>query len=262
MDEALRFIDEARTEGVRVMADTYPYAAEFSELADVLPDALSRRPDRVAYFKSRADREMLLAQLRDEYESRKMKWDWVMVGSSSDPEYWDYEGMTIKEIARRDDIEPEKFIIRILADSDFEVSAFFFSQNQNTVDRIIEQPFVMIGSASIADESRKPHPRTHGTFPKIFRRYVREQGRLNLGQVIEKMTSMPADYFGIPQRGKIKPGFFADLVLFDADEITDQATYSTPKNPPRHIRWVFVNGRAVVENGKYNGVKAGRFLTR
>lgn len=258
--EVLKRIDQARLEGQRVVADVYPYVGSFAELGVMLPDALYQREDRVAYFRNPLKREELLLELRKFYEERNTKWDGVMVASTKHRKYWKYEGKTIRDIARETKKEPEQFLIEILADTKFEVSAYYFSQSEEVMNEILKQPYTAIGSDSIADGSRKPHPRAFGTFPKILGQYVREQQKLPLGMALWKMTTLPAEQFYLKKRGKIKPGYFADLVLFDDDEIRDRATYEKPKEMPLGVKWVFVNGKAAVQNGHATGLKNGRFL--
>ena len=151
-------------------------------------------------------------------------------------------------------------MIDILADTNFEVSAFYFSQIDSVVKKVMAKPYVAVGSDSIADGTRRPHPRAFGTFPKIIREYVREEKSILLGEAIRKMTSLPADHFGIKDRGRVEAGAYADLVLFDTGDIKDEATYKEPKKRTHGIEWVFVNGYPVIEEGKTISEKRGQFL--
>ena len=261
IDEAFRRIEKARRQGLRVTADAYPYTATAVELGVMLPDEIYQREDRVVFFKDPTQRTALIEKLKHYYKKRGMNWGTVMIASVENKKYQKYEGMTILEISRETGKEPEAFLVEILAGTRFEVSSFGFSQSQEGVDRVMTRPYVGVGSDSIADGSRKPHPRAFGTFPKIFSRYFRTQKTLKLGEAIRKMTSLVADQFGIEGRGRIRSGDFADLVLFDAGEIRDLSTYERPALLPRGIQWVFVNGRPAVKNGKPTGERAGRFLS-
>ncbi len=261
IDEAFRLIEKARREGMRITADAYPYTATAVELGVVLPDEIYQREDRVALFRDPAKRASLLAELREYYQKRKRDWSTVMIASVENKKYRKYEGLTIQVIASETGKEPVALLVEMLAETNFEVSSFGFSQSEEGVDRVILRPYVAIGSDSIADGSRKPHPRAFGTFPKIFSRYSRRQKTLELGEAIRKMTSLAADQFGVAGRGRIKEGNFADLVLFDAAEIRDFSTYESPALLPRGVKWVFVNGTAEVKNGKPTGEKAARFLS-
>ncbi len=261
IEEAVQMIEEARLKkGLRIGADVYPYTGSFAELGVLLPDALYQREDRVEYFRNPLHRESLLKELRAYFETRRTKWDSIMIAATAHEKFWKYEGKTIRQITRENKMEPEQFLIRLLADTSFEVSAYFFAQSDEVVSKVMAQPFVSIGSDSIADGSRKPHPRAYGTFPKIFREYVREKKILALGEAVRKMTALPAEQYGLEKRGKIKAGYFADLVLFDAGDITDRATYEEPKKESSGIHWVFVNGQPQIKKGKYTGIKSGRIL--
>jgi N-acyl-D-amino-acid deacylase len=107
-----------------------------------------------------------------------------------------------------------------------------------------------------------PHPRTFGTFPRVFGRYVRQRRVFDTAEAVRRMTSLPAQQFGLRERGLIAPGMHADLVVFDEERVVDRATYENPFVPPEGIRDVYVNGRAVVRDGQVTGARPGRVLRR
>ena len=119
---------------------------------------------------------------------------------------------------------------------------------------------MMVGSDGIPDLKGVPHPRLFGTFPRILARYVRERNVLNLSEAIRRMTSLSCDRFGLNGRGRIAVGAYADLVLFDPDQVRDVATFDDPKQEPKGISLVAVNGQIALENGRHTGVGAGRFV--
>lgn len=260
IDEAILLMDRARLDGVRLAADVYPYTASFAELGVILPDDLFERKDREAYFKDPANREEILAKLRGYYEGKMMKWDTVMIATTARKSFRTYEGKTIKEIATEKNQEAERVLVDILAGNSFEVSAYTFSQSPEVVDKVLKYSYSAIGSDSIADGSRRPHPRAWGTFPKVLRETVSERKLLQMGDAIRKMTALPAEHFRLKDRGKIQPGYYADLVLFDPQSFTDPATYQEPKAPAKGVEWVFVNGEPAVQKGKVVGRRSGRFL--
>ncbi|MBN1687730.1 MAG: D-aminoacylase [Candidatus Omnitrophica bacterium] len=260
IDEAFQLIEDAKRRGIQIASDAYPYHAGSAELGVILPSNLYQRPDRDEYFKNIFNREEILRVLRVYDEKNYFSWDSVVLASARDEAYWPYEGLSLKDIARRTHKEPEKFLMDILIDNDFQVNAFYFSQSKDVVERVLQKPYVMIGSDSIADGSRRPHPRAYGTFPKIFKDYVRSKKLLLMGEAIRKMTSFPAEYFGLSGRGMIREGYYADLVLLNADRIQDKATYERPDQMSEGIEWVFVNGMPVVRKGIATELKKGRFL--
>jgi N-acyl-D-amino-acid deacylase len=261
IDDAFALIEKKRLEGRDVLADVYPYTASQAELGVILPDELYQREDRVALFKNLLKRDALFEQLRDHFEARGTKWDAIMISSTVNKKYRRFEGMTIKDIARKTKKSPERWLIEALADNAFEISAFSFSQNQDVVDHVVEKDYVTIGSDSVADGTRKTHPRAFGSHAKIFKSYVGEYQTLKWGQAIQKMTSLVARHFKLQGRGEIKENYFADLVLFDPKKIADHSTYENPTVLSTGVHWVFVNGVPVVKEGKPTNAKSGRFLS-
>src|SRR5581483_9740640 len=121
-------------------------------------------------------------------------------------------------------------------------------------------PLMMIGSDGIPDLRGRPHPRLYGTFPRVLGEYVRQRGVLSLPDAVRRMTSMSCRRFGLTDRGQVTEGWWADLVLFDPDQIVDRATYDDPKQEPAGVELVVVNGQVAYERGHHTGVGAGRLL--
>jgi N-acyl-D-aspartate/D-glutamate deacylase len=142
----------------------------------------------------------------------------------------------------------------------------FFSMNEDDVAAVLSAGFTCIGSdASIRaldgpTARGLPHPRTFGTFPRIFGRFVRQRGTLTMPEAVRRMTSLPATIFGLRDRGEIAPGKFADLVVFDAATVCDVATYERPYAFPLGIHSVYVNGQAVYDRGAFTNARPGRAL--
>lgn len=258
--EAFRLIEKARAKGQEVFADFYPYTASFAELGVILPDALYQQEDRLAYFQDAAKHKGLIKELKTFYGEKKQNWEAVMIAAVRPREFWYLEGKTMARIAKEEKKSPEEVLVNILAGASFEASAFYFAQSEEVIEQVAAKSYTTVGSDSIADGSRRPHPRAFGTFPKILEEYVREEKKIPLGEAIRKMTSLAAESFSLKKRGRIKEGYYADLVLFDLKEVSGRATYEDPKRKSTGIRWVFVNGKPVLRNGKFTGRKAGRFL--
>ena len=127
--------------------------------------------------------------------------------------------------------------------------------------RILRHPATMIGSDGLPNDPR-PHPRLWGTFPRVLGRYSREQELFSLPEAIHKMTGMPAQRFGLAERGLVREGYWADLVLFDADTIIDTATFADPLRPADGITGVWVNGILSYADQRATGNRAGRFVAR
>lgn len=139
--------------------------------------------------------------------------------------------------------------------------ACYFQMHEDDVRRVLQHPSCVIGSDGLPNDPR-PHPRLWGTFPRVLGYYVRDEGLFSLETAIHKMTGLSASLFRIPERGLIRPGAFADLVVFDKDEIRDKATYENPSEPATGIDYVLVNGQCVLEKGKETGIRPGRFIAR
>ena len=139
--------------------------------------------------------------------------------------------------------------------------AVYFLMSEDDVRRVLAFPHTMIGSDGLPHDSH-PHPRLWGTFPRVLGHYVRDVGLFSLEEAVRRMTSLPADRFGLAGRGRIAPGAFADIVIFDADEIEDRATFDAPTTPAAGIDLVLVNGRIVWRDGAPTGERPGRALRR
>ena len=125
-------------------------------------------------------------------------------------------------------------------------------------------PFTMIASDGRLTQPGEghPHPRWYGTFPRVLGLYARDKGVISLEQAVRKMSTMPAERMGLRERGQLREGWFADVVIFDPETVADQATFEEPHQYPVGIDWVLVNGAIAVENGQYRNIRAGRVLRR
>lgn len=261
-DALLERIDSARARGLPVFSDAYPYEASFAELGVILPEEIYQSPERRALLLDPSRRDELKRRVTEEFEKSGLSLDNVMIAKTSLGEHKDYEGKRVAAIARQKGIDALDFLLDLLAAEDFQVSAFSFSQSPAIVRRIIRKDYVSIGSDNIADFSPRPHPRVFGTFPRVIEKFVREERALALGEAIRKMTFLPASVMGIEGRGTLSPGAFADIVIFDVKKIRSRATYESPSRLARGVRYVFVNGKMAVKEGKPTGVLAGQVLRR
>ena len=173
----------------------------------------------------------------------------------------DYVGKSISDIARMENKSPYDVIFDLVVEESLGCIIILFMMDEADIIRIMRNPWTMIGSDGIPGFGvKKVHPRMSGTFPRILGRYVREQGILTIEEAIRKMTSLPAQTFGVQGKGLLKEGFDADVVIFDPATILDQATYEEPNQGPVGIRYVLVNGEIAAENGKVTGATSGKVL--
>ena len=264
VEQSLALVDAARDEGIDVTMDQYPYIATATGLKVIIP--------QWAHSGGKAAmRERLLdpvtgRQIRDEIAAVEKRWDWLLIAHCHKQANKGYEGRTASEIGEMMGKTPLEASLSLLLDEDFDVGMVRFAMCEEDVERVLRHPAVMIGSDAGARATYgvlaegKPHPRSYGTFPRVLEKYVRERKVLRLEQAVYKMTGLPAARWGLWDRGLVRPGFKADLVLFDPDTVHETATFSEPHAYPLGIPFVIVNGRMVVDNGQHTGATPGELL--
>jgi N-acyl-D-aspartate/D-glutamate deacylase len=194
-----------------------------------------------------------------------MGWENVMIAWC--PKRPDAEGKRVSQIAAARDLDPIDAVFELLRDAQGVASMILFQLDEGDLRRALGHPAIMIGSdgSSLATTGEmsagKPHPRSYGTFPRVLGRYARDERVLTLAEAVHKMTGLPARRLGLRDRGVIRAGARADLVVFDARRVADQATYEDPHRYPVGIEQVLVNGRFVIKDGEHTGSLPGRVLT-
>src|SRR5437667_10473335 len=185
--------------------------------------------------------------------------DSVMVSSvRGKPEF---EGRTLTQIAEMLGVAPDEAAPRVLEAYPSAV-AVFFMMDEADVRRVLAHSLCMVGSDGIPSRTGKPHPRLYGTFPRVLGTYVREERLFPLEEGVRKMTSLPARRMKLAERGELREGFAADIVVFDPETIADRATYEEPRQYPAGIEDVIVNREIAAEHGEQTVARAGRLLTR
>lgn len=272
VERTLATIDRAIDEGLPVYADQYPYVATSTGLAALLPRwvhdggkeaVLARLQDPDASVKIRQDIETGPTAMR-----HSGRWESVLITQvRNDANRWT-EGQSLLQIAEEWAIDPISALFRLLVEEQLGVGMVNFILCEEDVERVMRHPRVCFGSDGTAKaltgptSAGKPHPRAFGTFPRVLNYYVRERGVIGLEEAVRKMTSLPADILGFGDRGRIKEGCAADLVVFDPARVRDTATYAQPFAFAEGIEHVFVNGQAVLANGKITGATPGKVLRR
>jgi N-acyl-D-aspartate/D-glutamate deacylase len=264
--DTLKMMDEARACGVEVTCDQYPYRAGSTFLAAVLPPAvLAGGPE---LFTRKLKDPGFRAQVIEIIEKGSEEgWENLIKGAGfegliiSVSRREGYVGKSISDIARMEGKSPYDLIFDLVVEEGRGCIIILFMMDEEDIIRIMRSPWTMIGTDGIPGFGvKRVHPRMSGTFPRILGRYVREQGVLTLEEAIRKMTSLPAQTFGVKGKGLLKEGFDADIVIFDPATILDQATYEEPNQGPLGIRYVLVNGEIAAENGKVMGADSGKVL--
>jgi len=270
-DRLLASLEDARSRGVRVGCDQYPYAASATWLAAILP-YWAQTGGAKAVAERLSDPEVR-ALLRKDWEENRAEWedrggmhDWTdLLITDCDPRP-DVQGKNIAEIADAEGKDPLEAAFDLIVVSEGQVECVCFGQLEDNVRTLMRHPLVVVGSdgSALAPHGvlgqRKPHPRSYGTFPRVLGRYVREEKVLSLEEAVKKMTSVTAERFGLSDRGVIREGAWADLVLFDPQTVADRATFTDPHQYPVGIPCVIVNGVVVIDQGQHTGALPGQVL--
>ncbi len=269
LDMAFKVIENGQEKGLDITCDRYPYTAANTGLHAVLPNWVLEGGTKkeIARLMDHAMRKKITAEVTKNHPEIDY-WDNIIISQVTTEGNRRYEGKSVKDAASLSDKEVWEFFFDLLIEEGTMVEAIFFTMSEDNLLRILKKPYVMIGSDSGARAhygplgDGVPHPRTFGTFPRVLGRYVRDKGVLDLPAAIKKITLDPCRKFGIPDRGIIMEGCYADIVLFNPSSINDRATYDNPKLYPEGIKAVMVNGAVTVEEGEHLGVKAGRIIRR
>ena len=262
-DETLNLVKNARLEGIDVTIDQYPYTASSTKLDILLPDwVLADGQDSIlTRLKNPTTRAKVKAHSLDLIKRRGLKhFDYAFVANFKADS--NYNGKNIREInllrGKKDvAIDEAETIIQMMELGGAQM--VYHGMQDKDVKNIMAYPFNMAASdAGIAVMGvSRPHPRAYGTNARVLGKYVREEKVMSLEEGIRRMTSLPADKFNLKERGLIKEGFIADIVLFDENEVTDMATFENPHQYSKGFKFVFVNGSLTVDNAVHNGVRKG-----
>jgi N-acyl-D-amino-acid deacylase len=264
LDEALGMIEAARDSGLDINFDVYPYTSTGSVLYILLPDWVSEGGKRMMI--QRLKDPNIRAQVIQEMKENNFDYSKITVAISALDKTLVRKKIT--EIAATQGKTVEEAVVDILIASDGRVITNMDILSEKNVAKLIQHPLAIISSnGSGYDTSHKEtgemvHPRNFGTFPRILARYVKEEGILSWEEAIHKMSGKPAGKFGLEKRGIIRKGNFADLVVLNPDKIQDLANENNPYQYSRGINWTIVNGKIVLENGKYNGARAGEVIKK
>lgn len=273
-EAAIELLEGARAEGLDVAADQYPYTAAATTLATVLPPALLALgvDDTVAALadpetRARVRAEMATGRSGWEDVAADPGWDGIVISwAASHP---DWSGRSLAELGAAFDQDPAEIAFDALIEDRLDVSIVIHCMAEEDVTTIMRVPWIAVCTDAegrrpghpILDAGR-PHPRTYGSTARVLGEYVRERGVLDLPTAVAKLTSVPATRLGLRDRGVIREGALADLVVLDPDTVADVATYAEPARHPVGIAHVVVNGRLAVRDGVETGERAGRLLRR
>ncbi len=275
MPEVIAMINKARAEGHDIRAHVYPYTAGQNNLRSIIPP-----------WAHDGGNEAMLERLRDQSARERMRkdilngidgWynhylavggDWkrmLLVGFKASKNL-PYVGKRFSDLIADRGGDPIDILFDVLLEEDGSVRTVFFHHDEPDMQFALKQPYVSVGSDGSAIspggqyKDMHPHPRWYGTFPRVMGRYVRELGVLTLPEAVRKTTSMNAEKLGIEDRGLLREGYWADVVVFDPKTIADRATFESPQQYPLGIPYVIVNGEVVVDDGEHSGALPGKVL--
>lgn len=275
MIQAGQEIEAARNRGVDVSANMYLYTAGGTSLSAVVPS-----------WASEGGRDKLLERLKDPAIRQRLKneiktespgwwniveaaggWDNIVVVGTGNKDNDRFNNKSVAQIAKEMNKEPADAAFDLIVQGNAQAGALYYLMSEPDIETAIKFPWVSLGSDAaaslkLADPNTvgNGHPRGYGNFPRLIAEYVRKKKILTLPEAIRRMTSWSATQLRLPERGMIKEGLWADVVIFDYDKIQDESTYQYPYKTPTGIDYVLVNGEVVVENGKHTGAKPGKII--
>jgi N-acyl-D-amino-acid deacylase len=274
MDEVVQLIEDARLRGVDVQANVYPYTRGNNNLINIIPPwahegGTKRLLERLATSGDRKQIHHDIINGVDDWYNHytAVGGDWSRMLISGNHQF---RGLTMDRVFMLRGNPPDKVddLLSILQENGGGISTVFAHHTEKDMNYVLQKPWCSVGSdgSAYAIEGPlrvgNPHPRNFGTFPRVLGKYVRQQKLLSLEDAVRKMTSLNANKVGLRDRGLIKIGFAADIVMFDAETVIDQSTYTDPFAYPTGIHYVVVNGQLTVKDGEHTGARAGRSLRK
>jgi len=267
-------INEARARGMDVTADTYAYTAWYNTFSAFIPPWAHDGGD--AKLVERLKDPVIRARLRKEMTTSSNDWDneWeeipgpesILIGVVHNPKLLALQGKTLAEVAKLQNKDPMDALFDLLIEDHAYTEVAVFGMSEPDVTLALLQPWVAVDNDSSGASpegilgQEHPHPRAYGTFPRILRKYVREEKKLSLEDALRKFSALPAQRMRLTDRGVLKAGMWADVVVFDPATIRDLATFEKPSQLSEGMEYVLVNGIAVIDQGKMTGKLPGKVL--
>jgi N-acyl-D-amino-acid deacylase len=264
-EQLLGLVDAARTAGLDVTFDTYPYEWASTRLLIQIPQWVQAGGPMA--LRQRLADDRIRDRLRVELGARGVAytgaagWADIRLGAFTRPDHLPWESRTLADVMRETGRDAVDAICDLLLAEDLRVAQVTSGPWSETLPHFVRHPVGMVGTDStfLGD---KPSPRTYGSFPRILGQFVRDEHLLSLEEAVRKMTSAPAARLGLRDRGLLQDGYAADLVIFDPGRVRSNATYDQPRRYPDGIEYVAVNGQLVVDRGVHTGALPGRALRR
>ena len=274
MDSAFARIEKARAEGLQITADMYNYVAGATGLDASMPPWV-QEGGYTAWaerLKDPAIRKKVAAEMKTDakdwenlYFSAGSPEKVVLVGFRNDSLKY-LTGKTVAEAAQMLGKSPEETIMDLVIQDGSRVGTVYFLMSEDNIKKQLRLPYISFGSDAEAPATEgpflksNPHPRAYGNFARLLGKYVREEKVIPLEEAIHKLSGLSAEKLGISRRGLLKPGYYADIVVFDPATVSDHATFEQPHQYATGVQHVWVNGQQVLKDGEHTGAKPGRFV--
>ncbi|MEP6885456.1 MAG: D-aminoacylase [Gammaproteobacteria bacterium] len=274
LDRVIAMVDAARAAGIRVSADMYTYTAGATGLDAAMPAWVQDGGLEawIARLKDPAVRAKVIVEMRNPHPGT---WENLLAASGADgtlllafknPKLKPLTGKSLAEVAKMRGVSPEDAAIDLVIEDGSRVGIAYFLMNEDNVRRQVALPWVSFGSDEAGDAPEgvfllsAAHPRAYGNFARVFAEYVRKDHALSVEQAVRKLATLPADNLSLPDRGRLKAGAFADVVVFDPNTIQDHATYAKSHQLSTGVSYVVVNGKLAVTDGAPTGAATGRVV--
>jgi dihydroorotase/N-acyl-D-amino-acid deacylase len=274
MPEVVARINAARAQGVDVTADTYAYPAWFNDFSAFIPPWA--HDGGTSKLIERLKDPAMRARMRKDMLTPSTTWDneWqeipgpeaIIIGVVQNPKLLPLQGKTLADVAKLQNKDPMDALFDLLIEDQAYTGVAVFGMSEDDVALALQQPWTSVCNDSSGASPQgllgqeHPHPRAYGTFPRILRKYVREEKKLSLEDAIRKFSALPAQRVRLTDRGVLKEGMWADVVVFDPATIKDVATFADPNQLSRGMEYVLVNGGLVIDQGKMTGALPGKVL--
>jgi N-acyl-D-amino-acid deacylase len=274
LDEAIRKVEDARAAGLNITANMYTYTAGATGLDAAMPPWVQEGGYKA--WAERLKNPDIRERVKKEMVTPTREWESLYLAAGSpekvllvgfkNPKLKTWTGKTLAEVAALRGKSPEETAMDLVIEDGSRVGTVYFLMSEENVRRQVKLPWVSFDSdaASLAPEGvflkANPHPRAYGNFARLLGKYVRDEKLIPLEEAIRRLTSFPADNLKLDRRGRLKPGCFADVVVFDPRKIQDHATFEKPHQYSTGVTHVFVNGTQVLRDGKHTGARPGRVV--
>ena len=274
LDRVIAMIEKARGSGIRISADMYTYTAGATGLDAAMPPWVQDGGLEawIARLKDPAIRTKVISEMRDAHPAT---WenlygaagaDGTLLLSFKNPKLKSLTGKSLAEVAAMRGVSPEDAAIDLVIEDGSRVGLAYFLMNESNIRREVALPWVSFGSDEAGDAPEgvfllsAAHPRAYGNFARVFAEYVRKDHALRVEEAVRKLSSLPADNLSLTDRGRLVPGAFADVVVFDSNTIQDHATYKDPHQLATGVSYVIVNGKMAIKDGEPTGAASGRVV--